>query len=44
MQLLMRRPQIEGFAAIAAPANCFDFSFLGHCPRSGLCRFHAGGK
>jgi len=36
MQLLMRRPEIEGFVAIAAPANRFDFSFLAPCPRSGL--------
>src|ERR1019366_2868018 len=27
MQLLMRRPEIEGFVAIAPPANRFDFSF-----------------
>ena len=25
MQLLMRRPEIEGFISIAAPANRFDF-------------------
>ena len=36
MKLLMRRPEIEGFVAIAAPANRFDFSFLAPCPRSGL--------
>jgi alpha/beta superfamily hydrolase len=36
MQLLMRRPEIEGFVAIAAPANRFDFSLLAPCPRSGL--------
>ena len=36
MQLLMRRPEIEGFVAIAAPANRFDFSFLAPCPRSEL--------
>ena len=28
MHLLMRRPDIEGFVSIAAPANRFDFSFL----------------
>jgi len=28
MKLLMRRPEIEGFVSIAAPANRFDFSFL----------------
>ncbi len=32
MQLLMRRPEIEGVVAIAAPANRFDFSFLAPCP------------
>ena len=36
MQLLMRRPEIEGFIAIAPPANRFDFSFLAPCPSSGL--------
>ena len=36
MQLLMRRPQIEEFVSIAAPANRFDFSFLEPCPRSDL--------
>ncbi len=36
MQLLMRRPEIEGFVAIAPPASRFDFSFLAPCPSSGL--------
>ena len=36
MQLLMRRPEIEGFISIAPPANRFDFSFLAPCPSSGL--------
>jgi uncharacterized protein len=36
MQLLMRRPEIEGFISIAAPANRYDFSFLAPCPSSGL--------
>ena len=36
MQLLMRRPEIEGFVSIAPPANRYDFSFLAPCPRSGL--------
>ena len=36
MQLLMRRPEIEGFIAIAPPANLYDFSFLAPCPSSGL--------
>ncbi|MBT5413587.1 MAG: alpha/beta hydrolase [Rhodospirillaceae bacterium] len=36
MQLLMRRPEIEGFISIAPPANIYDFSFLAPCPASGL--------
>ena len=36
MQLLMRRPEIEGFISIAPPANRFDFGFLAPCPSSGL--------
>ena len=36
MQLLMRRPEIEGFVCIAPPANLYDFSFLAPCPASGL--------
>lgn len=36
MQLLMRRPEIEGFIAVAPPANRYDFSFLAPCPSSGL--------
>jgi hypothetical protein len=36
MQLLMRRPEIEGFISIAAMANRYDFSFLAPCPASGL--------
>ncbi len=36
MQLLMRRPEIEGFMSIAPPANLHDFSFLAPCPSSGL--------
>ncbi len=36
MQLLMRRPEIEGFISLAAPANLYDFSFLAPCPSSGL--------
>ncbi len=36
MQLLMRRPEIEGFISVAAPANRFDFTFLAPCPSSGL--------
>lgn len=36
MQLLMRRPEVEGFISIAAMANRYDFSFLAPCPSSGL--------
>ena len=36
MQLLMRRPEIRGFIAVAPPANLYDFSFLAPCPSSGI--------
>src|SRR5277367_1186171 len=36
MQLLMRRPEIDAFVAVAPPANTFDFGFLAPCPASGL--------
>lgn len=36
MQLLMRRPEINGFIAVAPPANMFDFSFMSPCPSFGL--------
>ncbi len=36
MQLLMRRPEIDGFVAVSPPASQFDFSFLSPCPSSGL--------
>lgn len=36
MQLLMRRPEVEGFISIAPPANLHDFGFLAPCPSSGL--------
>ena len=36
MQLLMRRPEINGFVSVAPPANMYDFSFLAPCPSSGL--------
>lgn len=36
MQLLMRRPEIEGFMGVAPPANLYDFSFLAPCPSSGI--------
>jgi hypothetical protein len=36
MQLLMRRPEINGFVSVSPPANIRDFSFLSPCPSSGL--------
>jgi alpha/beta superfamily hydrolase len=36
MQLLMRRPEIDGFICVAPPTNLYDFSFLAPCPSSGL--------
>lgn len=36
MQLLMRRPEIDGFVSVAPPANMYDFTFLAPCPSSGL--------
>ena len=36
MQLLMRRPEINGFICVSPPANNRDFSFLAPCPSSGL--------
>ncbi len=36
MQLLMRRPEIGGFIAVAPPASHYDFNFLAPCPSSGL--------
>jgi alpha/beta superfamily hydrolase len=36
MQLLMRRPEIDGFICVAPPSNLYDFSFLAPCPSSGL--------
>ena len=36
MQLLMRRPEIDGFICVAPPANLYDFAFLAPCPSSGL--------
>jgi uncharacterized protein len=36
MQLLMRRPEVQGFISLALPANMYDFSFLAPCPSSGL--------
>ncbi|MDX2142880.1 MAG: alpha/beta hydrolase [Rhodospirillaceae bacterium] len=36
MQLLMRRPEVEGFISVAPPANMYDFTFLAPCPSSGV--------
>jgi alpha/beta superfamily hydrolase len=36
MQLLMRRPEFDGFVVASPPANLYDFSFLAPCPSSGL--------
>lgn len=36
MQLMMRRPEIDGFVCVSPPANMYDFSFLSPCPSSGL--------
>ena len=36
MQLLMRRPEINGFVCISPPASTRDFNFLAPCPSSGL--------
>lgn len=36
MQLLMRRPEIEGFIAVSPPVNNYDFNFLSPCPSDGL--------
>lgn len=36
MQLLMRRPEIDGFISVSPPANVYDFTFLAPCPSSGL--------
>ena len=36
MQLMMRRPEIQGFISVAPPASIYDFSFLAPCPASGM--------
>jgi len=36
MQLMMRRPEINGFISVAPPASMQDFSFLAPCPASGM--------
>jgi len=42
MQLLMRRPEVDGFISVSPPMNMYDFSFLAPCPSSGLV-LHGGG-
>jgi len=36
MQLLMRRPDVNNFIAVAPPIGLYDFSFFSPCPSSGL--------
>jgi alpha/beta superfamily hydrolase len=36
MQLLMRRPEFDGFVVVSPPANLYDFTFLAPCPSSGM--------
>lgn len=36
LQLLMRRPEIQGYICVSPPANMYDFSFLSPCPATGL--------
>lgn len=36
MQLLMRRPELDGFVAVNPPAKAKDFTFLAPCPVSGV--------
>ncbi|MGI8748139.1 MAG: alpha/beta hydrolase [Deinococcus sp.] len=36
MQLLMRRPETDGFISVSPPTSVYDFSFLAPCPASGL--------
>lgn len=36
LQLLMRRPELEGYVAVSPPANLYDFSFLSPCPAGGI--------
>lgn len=36
MQLLMRRPDVNRFIAVAPPVGKYDFSFFSPCPTSGL--------
>jgi uncharacterized protein len=39
LQLLMRRPEIVGFVAVAPTVNHHDLSFLAPCPSNGLIVF-----
>lgn len=36
LQLLMRRPELEGFLTVSPPVGKYDFSFLTPCPSSGM--------
>lgn len=36
MQLLMRRPEMEGFVSVSLPADQYNFEFLAPCPVPGL--------
>jgi len=36
MQLLMRRPETDGFISVSPPTNMYDFRFLAPCPAPGL--------
>ncbi len=36
MQLLMRRPEVDGFVSVSPRVNAYDFTFLAPCPSSGL--------
>lgn len=36
MQLLMRRPEIDGYVSVSPPCNLYDFNFLAPCPNEGL--------
>ena len=42
MQLLMRRPETDGFISVSPPTNMYDFSFLAPCPASGLILHSSG--
>ncbi len=39
MQLIMRRPEVNKFIAIAPQPNVYDFTFLAPCPSSGQVIF-----